>query len=251
MLERLVRAADAGLPFLTVKVGDDSGAVASVLYFTILDLCSALEGCAKNGRSIACPTLARQIIDAYVDLVNVVDVEGYVAQMELADAQSWAQLLEHASRGTNPYLRSFTESPYLADWRRKHAQQINEARRHSVRRKEAEERFRLAGMEDEYFTVWKLLSASMHNNLSVLRSRHHQVAGNRIGFRSSQFNTPYELSAVSHACDLLVGATDFIHERYGAADADVLAKVREPWQELRRRELDFRAVATAEGAAPI
>jgi hypothetical protein len=236
MLARVVDAASLAISALRPKVGDEVALFATPLYYTILDLCSAIELCAREQRSIAVPTLGRQMLDAYVDLINCFGKQGYVQQMLLADAENWAEQLKQASRGDNPFLRQFSEHPSLPTWRASHAAQIAEAKRKQVKRKSHEERFELADMSHAYFTVWKIFSADLHNNVTALINRHVE-AGDNMTFVSSEGRTPYEMPTVTHACEVLINATDLVHKRYGDAGHDPFGPVRADFHALTQQEL--------------
>lgn len=188
------------------------------LYCTLIQLGDAIHIVSSNGPSAAVPSLTRQALDAYVDLKNVLTHETYWQRLEVADDQHWNTALQIASAGKNPYFRAISESGLLLeDGRRHHARKLGEWQKAGLKKLEASERFNLAGMKDEYETVWPMLSAYLHNNLSALYSRHYAIRedGPPKEIALSPDKIPYELAGISHVAELLLVASEMIHARCG------------------------------------
>lgn len=214
------------VPGLKPKESTQQSTTALLLYQTIIDVAHAMYIAAVNGSSIAVPTLARQLLDAHVELENVLAAPEYVDRMFLADVWHWKENLEQSRKG-NPFVASFTLSPELAEWQRDHAAQIAEYERRGVNRIDHKERFEKVGMQAEYFTVWKQLSAHIHNSMSDLRNRHMaEPSEGEFRLASSVGRTPLFGSSIIGACNMLLGCSEAMHERYGAGKA-VFAKIRE------------------------
>lgn len=238
-LAALVDFAYRSLSELKAPIDDPRSEAVVLLYYTMLDLCNAIHLCAVHKRSIAVPTLARQVLDAYVDFTNAIGEEGirYVRRMELADDQNWLEALTEASSGKNAYYKSFTEAPQLVEWRKLHKDATKEAARQGLSRADAEERFREAELLPEYRSVWKILSASMHNNTSTLRSRHYERTGDSFEIVCSDGRAPYEISCLLHCTELLLNASEVLHEKWGAGRKHFAAQ-RDRHDELARREAE-------------
>jgi len=210
---------------LKPKESTQQSTTALLLYQTIIDLAHAMYIAAANGASIAIPSLARQLLDARVDLANVLLAPEYVDRMFLADVWHWKETLEQARKG-NPFVASFKLSEELAEWQKSHAAQIAEYARRGVHRIDHKERFQKVGMEAEYFTVWKQLSAHLHNSMTELRNRHMAESADGVHrLVSSVGRTPFFGSSIIGACDMLLDCSEAMHERYGAGKG-VFAKIR-------------------------
>jgi hypothetical protein len=95
-----------------------------------------------------------------------------------------------------------------------------------VTRVDQKERFQKVGMEAEYFSVWKYLSAHIHNTMSALRNRHLQESTDgEAQLVSSVGHTPFFGSAIIMACNTLLDCSEVMHDRYGEG-RKVFAKIR-------------------------
>lgn len=210
---------------LTGRIKQPVDRIALSLYVTLIQLAESVKVIAERGPNIAVPTLARQALDAFVDLSNVLTHEHYWKRLEYADDLSWKKELEHASAPGNPFLRLISESgDTLVESRKLHGQRIAEWKRQGISEAKAEERFRLAGMESEYDALWLMLSAYMHNNVSLLMSRHFSVAANepmQIDLQPARI--PYEIACVAHVGEMLMMAAEKVHERFGSGPIDLTA----------------------------
>jgi hypothetical protein len=116
--------------------------------------------------------ITRSAIDAYADLCNVCDHPGYFENLEAADASHWKKFLEVASQGRVAALKALSESDLLPVGRRMYAEELRRLTAKGVRVLSIEQRFERAKLKDEYQSLYALLSAEVHNNLSGLRSRY-------------------------------------------------------------------------------
>lgn len=195
--------------------GDEQAVTATLLYRTMLEVSRAMRICVATKQSIAVPTLGRQVLDAFVDLLTVLNKKEHIDRMELTDALYWRDGLQQARRG-NEYFKSFATDPNLSGWQKSHAEQIDEAARRGVTQANIKDRFKDIGMETIYHSVWKHLSVHSHNNISSLRNRHltERTAG-VVEFVSSENHTPFEAAAVIQTCDFLLASSEALHDRYG------------------------------------
>lgn len=230
---------DAVRPLMANLVGSvhqEVDRIALSLYMTLFQLAESVRLLASHGPSIAIPTLTRQALDGYVDLCNVLKQENYWKRLQLADDQSWQKALQVASAAKNPFMKLISESgDTLIDGRRLHAERIAEWKRQGITEADAKERFKIAEMSNEYESVWPMLSAYLHNSVSLLMSRHFNISEDeplQIDMRPKQF--PYELSCTAHIGELLLMAAEKIHERFGSERID-LSAVHRATKELTDR----------------
>jgi hypothetical protein len=217
-------------------LADEQARAAFALYLTMLDLARSIIVCATNRCSIAVPTLGRQLLDAFVDLKNTCASDTYVRHLNVKDMLGWKAALEQASTGRNAYFKSFYDASQLSTWRREHAEQAAQATREGIRELGIEDRFKRAGMTDVYHSVWKLLSAHVHNGISALSGRHFDVSEHGVvTVGPSEGRTPYEMPALTHSTELLIDASETIHGKYGK-DAltfvDVRARCEPLWAKI-------------------
>lgn len=224
---------------LTFDIEEPADRFSISLYLTILQLCDAILLVASAGPSIAIPTLARQILDAYVDLHNVLTHEGYWKRLELADDVSWQKGMQHASVGKNPYWDALSSSgTLLTEGRKLHADRIKQWIKEGVTQAAPKERFELAGMQREYHALWLMLSSYTHNNSSLLISRHFRIQENeQPQIEVTPNHVPFEQASIGHCAELLILASEKVHARHGDRALD-LAEARRASEELNRRMLE-------------
>ncbi len=145
---------------------------AVLLLLRVLDHGRDVVGLIEGGRYGAIAIVARSALDAYADIANLGDHAKYWEHLTAADASSWKQLLERASRGGNPMLKALTEDDLLPVGRGKNAQELKALQTRGVEKLSIDERFRRAQLTNEYESMYSLLSAEVHNNVSGLQSRY-------------------------------------------------------------------------------
>jgi hypothetical protein len=116
--------------------------------------------------------ITRSALDAYADIANLCDHANYWEHLVAADASSWKPLLERASQGKNPVLKALSEDDMLPVGRHHYAQELKAMRAKGVEKLDIQERFRRAGLTNEYEATYAILSAEAHNNVSGLQSRY-------------------------------------------------------------------------------
>ena len=173
-----------------------------MMHCTIIELSSCCIELLKIGQPAAVPVIARSILEAYADLKCLLQDENHWRFMHAVHLKDKAKLTIEASSG----------NPLFADL----AQQIEIERELSAVREELaslkaegvepikhiSDRFKKAGMEAEYKSMYTLLCNDAHNSQSALISRHIEENGD--GFRITLFKEqPIEYVAAS--IDVIAG----------------------------------------------
>lgn len=143
-----------------------------LLLWAVLDYAHDTVALNRAGRYSAIPHIARSALDAYTDIANLGDHADYWQHLTAADASKWKQLLERASHGKNPVLRAFSKDELLPTGRRHTAQELKALEAKGIDKLDIGERFHRAGLTHEYESVYAILSAEVHNNVSSLQSRY-------------------------------------------------------------------------------
>jgi Family of unknown function (DUF5677) len=204
------------------------------LFFTIIEQATAvLALTGTNGRS-AIPAVTRTAMDAYADIANLCDNSGYWEHLEAADHREWKQVLERASRGGNPYFAELEGSALLPDARRAHAQLVTELEKRGKKKLEPRDRYGLAGLTHEYESAYSLLSACAHNNVSVLLSRHCDLAAEPPAIRLFNANTPYEASCMLTTAEIVLRSAEKVLRMCGHGVA-VLSEARRELERLHAK----------------
>jgi Family of unknown function (DUF5677) len=138
----------------------------------VLDYARDIVALNRAARYSGVAPITRSALDAYADIANLCDHPDYWQHLAAADASSWKQLLERASHGKNPVLRAFSQDELLPIGRRHTAQELKALEARGIDKLGIGERFQQAGLTHEYESVYAILSAEVHNNVSSLQSRY-------------------------------------------------------------------------------
>ena len=118
------------------------------------------------------PFCARHL-EAYVDLINLASDATYIDYMLADYHKQWIKLAEVGVKGKNPYLASFHNNEDASGLLADHV----EALKTLPAPLNAFEKFKRAGMTDEYRSVYNSLCNESHNNIRALTSRHFRMVG--------------------------------------------------------------------------
>lgn len=144
------------------------------LHGSILENASACLTLLKSEDWNAVPILLRSLLEAYVDLVNVIDDESYLSRM-------YAACLDKQSRVSNNAIKNSANNPYLADLSQikgltQHTDTIKKNLKSLQESKLGEltvkDRFVKAELGQLYDSVYAFLCQCSHSNINVLESRH-------------------------------------------------------------------------------
>ena len=204
------------------------------LYGSILELTGAIILLVEHQMITGVPVMLRSILEAYVDLHNLIETATYGYAMELGHIKEWLKILDEAKKGKNEYLEAISKAPFLdstiAEWTKK---------KHSLQQKgyqalKIEQKFQRAGMEKEYRSQYNALCCDAHNNLRALTERHIEL--NKEGFEVVYYKayTP-EDSAVNVGinAELLVRASQELHVFFKSPAVPTIAGFRAEFDELR------------------
>ncbi len=143
-----------------------------LLLWAVLEHARDIVALNSAARYSAISLITRSALDAYTDIANLGDHADYWQHLAAADASKWKQLLERASHGKNPVLRAFSQDELLPIGRRHTAQELKALEAKGINKLGIDERFRRAGLTHEYESMYAILSAEVHNNVSSLQSRY-------------------------------------------------------------------------------
>ncbi|MGR9168849.1 DUF5677 domain-containing protein [Rhizobium sp. KDH_Rht_773_N] len=119
--------------------------------------------------------ILRSTLEAYVDLINLCNDPEYLKQMQASFHDQWIKLAQYGVRGGNPFLIKFENS---ADASQRLAEHQAELAALGVKPMSIYEKFRLAGFEQIYQSVYNSLCNESHNNIRALTLRHFRFDAN-------------------------------------------------------------------------
>ncbi|MGO7981461.1 DUF5677 domain-containing protein [Rhizobium johnstonii] len=201
------------------------------LYATIIEQIDSIIVLRQRGISPGVDVILRAVLEAYVDLKNLAADPGYRDMMIGEYHRQWVKLAEAGIKGGNPYLASFDGNEEAA---KRLAHHKGEAAK-LPSSLSVFDRFRLAGLTDEYRSIYNSLCNESHNNVRALISRHFRTGEDgeqRLSiFEDTDSNS---VSASLDACNtILVGSTAIIHRHFKSECEDDVNNIHQRWIEMR------------------
>lgn len=210
------------------------------LYGSLIELSGSLLILLNERGMIGVPSIFRTILETYVEFHNLLKDKTYGYHMEAQYNDQWLKLLKEASKGTNPYLKSIAELPDLSQKIAEMERGLADLKAKGYSPLLVRDRFDRAGMLNEYYSMYNMLSTDTHGNIRALISRHIEIKGAdfEIVFYKDE---PLEefLSYIDSTCGVLVHAAIGIHELLGK---DVLSEVKALKEDLEAWRKEHRLI---------
>jgi hypothetical protein len=142
------------------------------LYATIYEQVEAAIVLYEAKRYNGAILILRPILEANVDLINLITHPGYVGFLEWEHAEQLRKLISHGIGGKNPFLQGYADNP-LANRRHKELKkEIKALEAKGYGKQLILQKFKKAGMEEEYQSAYNMLCSESHNNIRSLNERH-------------------------------------------------------------------------------
>jgi len=168
------------------------------MHGSILESTSACLTLLKKKELGAIPVMLRNLLEEYVDLVNVKKDPDYLKRMQASFLREQSRVLAKAveTGDTNPYLEALSSTDGIKEHFDNVTVQLASLRNDGFGELGIRDRFDRAGLVDMYESVYALLCQHSHNNLNILERRHIEEIGNDIRVSyfqswSSDDMTPY------------------------------------------------------------
>ena len=167
-------------------VRDHAIGVASLVHYDLADaaqryllsyFCTGIElaggsiALAQQAESIGIPILARSMLEAHVDFRCVLADPAYVEWIEATHDREWAKVIDEAINAGGAYLSKLGSEPTVRQERDRIAERETERAKKGIRKLKAMERFRRAGMQELYYSVYNFLCSEAHNDARALISK--------------------------------------------------------------------------------
>lgn len=172
------------------------------MHCTIIELSSCCIELLKIGQTTAAPAIARSVLEAYADLKCLLLDENHWRFMHARHLKDKEDFISKAINGNSlleGYSLQFDLEHELAVVQEERAM-LNadgyKPKRH------ISDRFKKAGMESEYESMYALLCNDAHNSQSALVSRHLEANGD--GFRITLFKEQ-PIEDVAASIDVIAG----------------------------------------------
>lgn len=144
------------------------------LHGSIVELASACIVLLKLERYSGVPVLARSMLEAFVDLANVAESEDYHKSMNANFLKEKRKFYDEALKlgNDNPYTAELLKILDVAYELQKTRDELDQLKSAGITPSSIGDRFKSAGMVNEYASMYSLLCLHSHNNVSVLEARH-------------------------------------------------------------------------------
>lgn len=177
-LEFLKKAHDQILDFSSVLSFDKTNLChfnLVALQGSIIELSSCIVVLLDNNGKAGIPSVFRKILETFAELTNLAKCKTYIYCMKFAYNKQLLHLLQNAKKG-NPFLEEISCSINLDSKILEYQEKNKKLSDEGYRELKASERFEVAGMKNEYDSLYNSLSCDAHSNIRSLISRHVEFA---------------------------------------------------------------------------
>jgi Family of unknown function (DUF5677) len=211
------------------------------LYCSIIELSSSVILLIDNRGSSAIPIVFRSLLEAYVDFKNLMKDSSYNQFMQAAYLSEWCKILKEASKKANRFLGKLASDVGLGNVAAGQLEALKDLETRGFKPLNHFERFKRAGMEDEYRSIYNQVCSQSHNNLRALIDRHIDMNEDDFHVILFKEKKPSELSSyVLSTSEILIGASQEIHGLYGIKKSQPFSELDKQLQEIR-----MQLIATA------
>ncbi|MGR9059397.1 DUF5677 domain-containing protein (plasmid) [Rhizobium leguminosarum] len=149
------------------------------LYASILELTDSAIIIREAGKYTGMDVLLRSALEAHVDLINLANDDSYLHAMMAVYHKEWIKLAGDGVKGDNPFLAYFKDNPEAQKQLAYHEAELA-AFKQTSGIPNILEKFKMAGLEDVYRSIYNSLCNDSHNNIRVLTSRHLRADKDRL-----------------------------------------------------------------------
>jgi len=178
--EQLLNAVQDNTDILRFDKSIGQHVYAVSLHGTILEMSSAVIALLKEKQYSAIPVVVRNLLEAYVDLVNVIKSPHYLKNMIAAYQYQRNKIFRSALHHgqSNPYLEALANSDDLQQEYDHITKELDDLKRDGFNPLGVKDRFDKTGLHQLYESVYALLCLHSHNNLTILERRHMKKEDN-------------------------------------------------------------------------
>jgi hypothetical protein len=208
------------------------------LYGSLIELSGSFLILLNKRGLIGIPSIFRTFLETYVEFYNLLNDKKYGYHMEAQYNDQWVRLMKEAAKGTNPYLNSIHEDPDLHQKINTMGKKLKELKSKGYVPLKVRERFEKAGMLNEYYSMYNLLSTDTHGNIRALIKRHIEIKGADFDIVFYK-DEPIEefLTYIDATCGMLIQASIGIHELLGSKIHAEVKTLKEELEAWRRKNL--------------
>lgn len=184
------------------------------LYCSILELTESAIHLIDN-KLTGVPILMRSVLEAYIDLLNLIQDAGYGYRLQINSLQDRIDLLEAAKSG-NPWLKGLITPTIDADIIRfeDEKKKLVDA---GFKWLSVKAKFSLQQMYQEYQSLYSIICWDSHNSLTALFRKHTDSKNNAFTLvLHKEPSSEYRIMYVGVSTELLIKATQEVHKFFNS-----------------------------------
>lgn len=190
------------------------------LYASLVEYVNCALTLAGKKISAGDDVIFRSFLEGFVDLKNLLNVENYNLHLQLEHDMNWDRVLKAAADG-NPFFETIALSADRVDRHAEHNENIHNLRRAGITKLTVKEKFKLAGLEQEYGSIYAFSSREAHNGLGALMRRHFVEDGKNYVIKLNHWDADRCSLRFDGYLSFLTDATYLVAKRFDC-DADAL-----------------------------
>jgi Family of unknown function (DUF5677) len=190
----------------------------------------------RNKAKLGIPSLFRTFLETYVEFHNLVRDPKYGYYMDSSSLTEWLKVLKAARDTENPYLSDILALPNLPSIILKKKKLLQDLMTRGYKPLTIREKFRRAGMLQEYLSLYNFLCTESHSNKRALINRHANIFNKdyELVFYKNDPNEKY-LQYMDSAAGLLISATIDIHDHLESPARIQVNNLRQELEMVRSR----------------
>lgn len=211
------------------------------LYCSILELSQSISVLVKNSSGTGITVLFRSIYEALIDFLNLINNPKYLLIMQFEDL-SYQKKLREVANSANPYVVLVPEEDKMDSDKKEVEEKLEEIKQQlkmiypgkkikyiaSISHKA-----KLAGLKDEYETIYRWMCSESHNDISALWDRHTMINMDQSGFIITAFK-PFDLrshlSCLIEIIRIIKAITCNLHEEFSSTVKDKVLSDKEDFE---------------------
>ena len=203
------------------------------LYGSLVELAEGFVALLEKKLTAGTGPIFRSFLEAYVDFVNLNSDPDYIKHCYAKYHEQWERLLR-ASLEDNPYLKDISQLQDRDKILRDHASNLDRLKKEKFGPLSVADRFRRAGLEAVYKSIYSVQSSEVHNDVSALIRRHLTVGDKTFDLEFYKaVNLSGFLAELDTIAALLLDATDKLHTRLNSDFKSELEVLHKQLTEIR------------------
>ncbi len=205
------------------------------LHGSTIELSKSIILLLENGCFTGVPSVLRTLLETIVELKNLAQDQTYGYNMDVIYYDSHLQLLKRAKQG-NPYLKGIDKELELNTEITKYRKKRDDLKCEGFEKLNPAQRFKKAGMTDEYNSIYSSLSSDSHCNKSALIGRHFEQSSdtdfNIVLFKDQSKNS--YISEIGIVIEILMESAVILHTVLDSKNIDEIIQLDKKYDAMKK-----------------